>query len=149
MSNDRYALQTTLISNVISRLAHAADFGTLEEYGALMADDVVWEYPGGSAVDLEPQVRRGIGDVLTGARERRESGIQGPGTETRHVVTNVAVEPGDGQARSMAYWHYFGNTKGTPTLLATGIYRDRFVLMSTGDWVLAHRRITVGDLAVL
>ncbi len=54
------AARITLVTNAISCLAQAADFGTLEEYGALLAEDLVWEFPGG-----------------TGPGSRRRSGVAG------------------------------------------------------------------------
>ncbi|HET8993625.1 MAG TPA: nuclear transport factor 2 family protein [Rhodococcus sp. (in: high G+C Gram-positive bacteria)] len=137
------AARITLVTNAISCLAQAADFGTLEEYGALLAEDLVWEFPGGTGSGLAAQVRRGREDALAGARERRESGVQGPGTGTMHVITNASVVPGDGEATSMAYWHFVTGVGGTPAVRSSGIYRDRFVHTADG-WQLAHRRISVG-----
>ncbi|MGW0176762.1 nuclear transport factor 2 family protein [Rhodococcus sp. NPDC003322] len=143
MNDIEQAAQITLVASLYARLAQAADFGTLEEYGALLAEDVVWEYPGVEANNLPAQVRRGRGDALTGARERRESGLQGPGTGTLHVVTNISVTPNaDGEsATSMAYWHFVTGLPGTPAIRSSGVYRDRFVRTPQG-WVLAHRRIS-------
>ncbi|MFC9978441.1 nuclear transport factor 2 family protein [Gordonia sp. NPDC127522] len=136
--------QIAIIADLMSRLAQAADFGTLEEYVDLMTDDVVWEYPGSKVIDLAPQARRGRQDVLDGARERRESGLQGPGTGTVHVVTNISVTPGDIEAHSMGYFHFYvGIDVGTPTLQAIGVYNDRY-RKHEGRWKLAHRRLSFG-----
>jgi len=137
------ATHITLITDVISRLAQAADFGTLEEYGALLSDDVVWEYPGAAAIAVPAQVRRGRTDVMTGARERRDIGVQGPGTGTLHVVTNVSVLPDGREAQSMAYWRFYAGVGEAPVLRSMGVYRDRFV-RENQDWLLAHRRIGFG-----
>lgn len=143
MDDIERAAQITLVTDLYSRLAQAADFGTLEEYGALLAEDVVWEYPGVGDVGLEAQVRCGKADALAGAVERRESGLQGPGTGTLHVVTNIAVTPGDGEATSTAYWHFVTGVGAATVIHASGVYRDRFVRTASG-WVLAHRRISQG-----
>lgn len=133
------AARITLVTDTISRLAQAADFGTLDEYGALLTDDIVWELPGGAS-GLAAQVRRGREDALAGARERRHAGIQGPGTGTMHVITNVSVDPGADDATSMAYWHFVVGVGAAPTIRSSGVYRDRFV-RSAGVWQLAHRRV--------
>lgn len=138
-----------LISNLLSRFAQAADDGTLEEYGALMADDFIWESPALASINLEAQVIRGREQVLAAAQERRDAGIQGPGTRTRHVISNVSVIVEDrDKATSVAYWRYYaggesdhGLDDGAPPLHAMGSYQDRFVRVD-GQWLIAHRIIT-------
>jgi len=137
------ASQIALVRNLYGLLTHAIDYGTLEEYGDLLAEDVVWELPEQPETGLPAQVRRGRDDALRGAAERREAGIQGPGTATWHVVTNIGVTPGVGEANAMAYWHFYRGVDSTPELKLTGVYRDRFV-RAQGGWVLAHRRISSG-----
>lgn len=144
LSEGEQATQIALVSNLYAMLARAADYGTLDEYGHLLDVDVVWEYPGEvGPSELVPQVRRGRADAIQGALERREAGIQGPDTGTWHVITNIAVVPGDGQAHATAYWHYYANVDKSATLRGTGVYRDRFVRTDDG-WVLAHRKIVRG-----
>ncbi|MGN5235952.1 nuclear transport factor 2 family protein [Rhodococcus sp. SJ-3] len=136
------AARITVVTNAISCLAQAADFGTLEEYGSLLSADIVWEFPGGGGSGLVAQVRRGREDALAGARERRADGVQGPGTGTMHVITNVSVDPAGDDATSMAYWHFVTGVGGTPVIRSSGVYRDRFVRTASG-WQLTHRRISV------
>jgi SnoaL-like domain len=130
------------ITSLLGQIAYAADFGTLDEYARLLADDVIWELPDAPVVNLAAQQRRGIDEVLRGARERRESGLQGPGTGTMHVVTNISVMPGEGEVRSIAYWHFLAGLGTDPKLIQSGTYHDHFVQGSRG-WMLSHRRITV------
>ncbi|WP_300681349.1 nuclear transport factor 2 family protein [Nocardioides sp.] len=143
---DSAASVITQIQNLYARLAQAADYGTLEEYGALLHTDLIWEMPHSPGAAIAQQVRRGREDVLAGARERRTAGIQGPGTATWHVLTNIAVTPGAdgaGEAYGVAYWHFYSDVDTTPVLRSTGVYRDRFV-HTTDGWVLAHRQIGRG-----
>ncbi|MEE3849663.1 nuclear transport factor 2 family protein [Gordonia sp. LSe1-13] len=132
------------ISNALARIAYAADFGSMQEYADLLTDDVVWVLPDAPAVSLPAQERKGIEAVLAGARERRESGLQGPGTASMHVVTNISVSPGENEdeALSTAYWHFLTGLGKVPKLVQSGTYHDRFVF-ERGAWLLAHRTIGV------
>ncbi|KQZ68708.1 nuclear transport factor 2 family protein [Nocardioides sp. Root151] len=135
------AAHVVLISDLVARLAQAADSGTLEEYGALLAEDFTWEMPASPDIDLPAQVRTGRESALIGAQERRDAGIQGPGTGTFHVITTVSVDPGPDEATSMAYWHYYTHGREMPVLQSMGVYRDRFVRID-GTWLIASRQIS-------
>ncbi|MEU5696841.1 nuclear transport factor 2 family protein [Actinosynnema sp. NPDC020468] len=78
-----------LVADVVARLAHTADDGTVEEYLALVAPDAEWVMPDRGLVPA--QVRRGHGELAEGVRARRADGVQGPGSATRHVVTGTSV----------------------------------------------------------
>lgn len=134
------AADIVLINNLYAQLAQAADHGTLDEYRSLWTEDGVWEAPPQDPVGLPAQKRVGIDDVIAGAAERREAGMQGPGTNTWHVVSNVHVSPEADQADATAYYFYYVDTISGPRLLITGRYHDRFTRTADG-WLLAHRRI--------
>lgn len=126
------------IRNLVSRLAHLADVAPndeLDEYVSLFTDDAHWEMPG-SAID-------GRDSIMAGAKARRASGIQGPGTHTRHVITThrVAVE-GD-TATGRAYFMMVGDTDTAPRVRAAGQYDDQYRRTPDG-WKLARRDITPG-----
>lgn len=131
------------ISNLIPRLAHAADRGTLDEYGALLAPDFTWSFPGHGGSELEAQVRSGKEDVLRGAQERRDTHTQGPGTHTRHVVTSISVVPDPDEPTATAYWHFYHQTNTKPQLHSMGVYEDSFVRSAEGRWLFKSRRIIV------
>ena len=122
------------IRNLLARLAQLADDGELEEYIELFTEDAVWE---GAALGQ----RRGRASLLEGARERRGSGVAGPGTNTRHVITTVAIRLGGDTAKSRSVFHYYTNTQAEPVLAIMGIYEDRFQRTPSG-WKLAHRKIS-------
>jgi 3-phenylpropionate/cinnamic acid dioxygenase small subunit len=144
MDSEEDGRQIALIANLYARLAQAADYGTLDEYSRLLAPDVTWQMPEQPEFELPTQLRRGRDDALRGAAERRASGLQGPGSATWHVVTNVAVTiENNSEASGIAYWHFYGGVDGKPDVRATGLYRDRFVLSDEG-WLLAERSITRG-----
>ena len=125
------------IRTVLARIAQLADTGDLDEYLTLFTEDASWEMPG-----FPP--RQGHADILRGANERRGSGTQGPGTNTRHVLTTTAVwVDGSDTATARSYWMFVTNTKEQPTVSLIGQYDDTLVRTTTG-WRLARRAITMG-----
>ena len=130
------------IRNVLGRLAHLADDGDLEEYLGCFTEDATWDAPGSFGV------RRGHAEILEGAQERRASGLQGPGSGTRHVLTTTSVELVDRDLARACSYFLFLDTAGTETgdvaVRMTGRYLDEFTRSSAG-WKLASRRI-VTDL---
>ncbi|MGJ3507725.1 nuclear transport factor 2 family protein [Enemella sp. A6] len=134
--------QIVEITNLVPRMAQAADFGTIEDYRALMTEDFVWDYTGGGALGA-PQVITGRQAMLDGAHERREAGIQGPGTHTRHVVSTISVDPDPQRPRATSYWHFYRDTDADAALTSMGRYHDEFTRAEDGRWVFASRRIII------
>jgi 3-phenylpropionate/cinnamic acid dioxygenase small subunit len=132
------------IRNLLATVAQLADGGDLAEYAQCFTDDAVWVPPGSAGVELLGAERSGIADMLAGAQERRDAGIQGPGTNTRHVVSSMRViADGRDRARGRTYWRYYGQTDAVPQLLTMGHYDDEFV-RSAGGWRIARRTIVRG-----
>ncbi|HEY6623302.1 MAG TPA: nuclear transport factor 2 family protein [Acidimicrobiales bacterium] len=127
------------IRNLVAELAHMADMaseGDLFDYIGRFTEDARWEL-GGNEI-------RGRRDILAAARQRRASGTQGPGTNSRHVITTQSVRvDGDGAATGEAYFLFVGDTDTTPQVKGIGHYRDRFLHTPEG-WKLEHRIITFG-----
>ena len=122
------------IRNLVARMAHLADSGDLDEYITLFTDDAVWRMPGGAA-------KEGRDDILAGAHERRRTGMQGPGTHTRHVNTTLWVRlEGPDDAVAGSYYLFLENTSTAPAIRSTGRYEDRFRRTADG-WKMAHRNI--------
>jgi 3-phenylpropionate/cinnamic acid dioxygenase small subunit len=141
---DRRQIASAEIRDVLSRLAHHADSGTVEEYASLFTDDATWELTSPSPAGAAADRRRGRNDIADGVRERRGQGLQGPGSYTRHVITTVAIElVGLSEAAAVSYWMFYADTASFPRLMAMGQYDDRFTRSATG-WLLGSRRITVG-----
>lgn len=121
------------IRNVVARLAHLADDGDLAEYLDLFTEDATWE----SATDR----RAGREDLLAGARQRRADGIQGPGSDTRHVNTTLWVRiDGPDTATAESYFLFLADASTAPRVRLTGRYEDTFRRTPDG-WKLASRRI--------
>jgi 3-phenylpropionate/cinnamic acid dioxygenase small subunit len=132
------------IRTLLARIAQLADTGDLDEYLTCFTEDAVWAMPDNPAVGMTANEKRGHAEILQGAQERRASGLQGPGTESRHVLTTIAVTmDGDARATVRSYFMFFGTTSTAPALRTMGQYDDVVVKGERG-WQLAHRTITVG-----
>jgi uncharacterized protein (TIGR02246 family) len=132
------------IRTLLARIAQLADTGDLDEYLTCFTEDAVWAMPDNPAVGMTANEKRGHAEILQGAQERRASRLQGPGTESRHVLTTIAVTmDGDARATVRSYFMFFGTTSTAPTLRKMGQYDDVVVKGERG-WQLAHRTITVG-----
>ncbi len=132
------------IRNVLARIAQLADTGDLDEYLTLFADDAVWAMPDNPAVGMVANEKRGHVEIRAGAEERRASGLQGPGTDSRHVLTTISVDvESDDHATVRSYFMFYGSTSTQPVLRTMGQYDDVLVRGANG-WQLQHRVITVG-----
>lgn len=146
MSADRTAAvaDELEIRNVLARLAQLADSGGVDEYLALLTDDVVWTMPASPAVGLPASERRGHDEIAAGIDDRRAAGLQGPGSATMHVVTTVSVvADGTDSATARSSFLYWGDTTTAPAVRSMGRYEDAF-RRTDGGWKLARRIITLG-----
>lgn len=133
------------IRNVLARLAHLADRGDVDGYVALMTDDVVWDMPANPAIGLAGSRGQGHAEIAAGVHERLAAGVQGPGSNTMHIVTTTAVEIGDDgdTATALSHFVYLGQTAAAPTIISAGRYQDVF-RQTEGGWKLAYRSIAFG-----
>jgi ketosteroid isomerase-like protein len=129
------------IRNLIAQVQLMVDRGTVEEYLDLFTDDAVWVTPGDPATGLPADERAGKESIRTGVEERRAAGIQGPGTNTRHLSTTLAVHHDGGDtALTTSYFQYYTDTTTTPTLRAIGGYHHTAVRTPAG-WKIRRREI--------
>lgn len=134
MNSEIQALKDELeIRNLQARLAHLADDGELGEYITLFTQDAVWE---GGAFGT----KRGVEEIMQGAKERRQGGTSGPGAFTRHVLTTTMIELDGDEARGKSVFHFYTNIDQTPVHAVMGIYEDKFLRTASG-WKMQHRRI--------
>ena len=134
------------IRNLVARLAHMADMGDLEsEYLPLFVEDAEWVFPGSADAAATVATVSGHGEILTDRRQRRASGFQGPGTNTRHLNTTLAIKvDGSDTATAESYWLFIGDTDtGEPRLRGVGRYHDTFRRTPAG-WKLVRRQIVPG-----
>jgi ketosteroid isomerase-like protein len=131
------------IRNLLARLAQLADTEDVPRYLALLAEDVIWEMPANPTIGLAASTRRGRGEIEAGIRERTADGLQGPGSDTMHVITTTTVDVDDDTATALSSFLFYGTTSDAPVLRSMGRYHD--TLLRTGDgWKLARRTISFG-----
>jgi hypothetical protein len=134
------------IRNLVARLGHMADMGELEsEYLPLFTEDAEWIFPGSGDAAATVATVKGHEEILADRRQRRASGFQGPGTDTRHLNTTLAVRvDGSDTAEAESYWLFIGDGQtGQPRLRGVGLYRDTFRRTPAG-WKLSRRQIIPG-----
>jgi len=132
------------IRTVLARIAQLADNGALDEYVTLFAEDAVWAMPENPSMGMPASEKRGRDEIRAGAEDRRASGVQGPGTETRHVLTTTAVTvESETRATARSYFQFYASTASQPVLRNMGQYDDVLVRGEHG-WQLQHRTITFG-----
>jgi uncharacterized protein (TIGR02246 family) len=122
------------VRNLLARIVYAGDTGDVETYMGLLTDDVVWEMPGA--------VHRGAEEVRHGILARRRSGVTGPGSGKRHVLTTTEVRVEGDSASALATWLLVGGD-APPALLGYGTYDDRLRRLPEG-WRLQQRHIAFG-----
>ena len=123
------------VRNLVARVAQYADGPDVDAYVALFTSDAVWDMPGAP--------RRGHAEIRAGSEERRAARQIGPGSNTRHVVSTVAVQVDNDHAVANSVWQFYVDTDTTPRLQLMGTYRDELRRMGH-EWKLAHRKITIG-----
>jgi len=138
-SNAQLSLADELaIRNLLNKVALLADSDSddLEAYGACWAEDGIWETP--------RSITRGRQAIQEGAAARRRDGLQGPRTNTCHVVTNQIVEfDGPDSASSQSYMLFLIDTVDVPKIRVLARYFDNLSRTDQG-WKLAKRVVSFG-----
>ncbi|MFE4667552.1 nuclear transport factor 2 family protein [Streptomyces sp. NPDC056716] len=124
------------VRNVLARIAHTSDTGTIEEYAACFTEDARWEMAG-------RPVRHGRAEIAAAGAERRGAGTTGPGTHTRHLVSTVAVTVDGDRAVAESCWQFCTGTAARPVLAAMGSYHDTLRRTEAG-WLLSERIVRPG-----
>src|SRR3954470_15524396 len=112
------------VRNLVARLARNADVADIDTYMSSFAPDAEWNMPG--------NLTRGHDQIRAGLVARRETGMVGPGSRTRHMVSTITVSIEGDQATSESYFQYFAETDTNPTLKLMGAYQDLFVRTADG-----------------
>jgi ketosteroid isomerase-like protein len=126
------------IRNLVATLAHLADMAPAEDldyYLSLYTEDARWAMPGSAF--------QGRDKIRDGALGRRAQGVQGPGTNTRHVITTHSVAVDGDTAEGQAYFMMVADTLTAPQIRGIGHYRDSYRRTPEG-WKLASREISLG-----
>ncbi|MGW4351001.1 nuclear transport factor 2 family protein [Nocardia sp. NPDC004582] len=132
------------IRSLLAHLSHLADEGPIDEYFEHYTPDAVWEREGDPQSGVAPQIFRGATEIAASAQSRRDAGIAGPGTSTRHVTSCTAITLlGPDSARAESVWQFFADTTTTPRLISMGRYHDTLTLVDN-RWRIAARSISNG-----
>lgn len=124
------------IRNLAALLAHLADEEPdMSTYIEHFTDDARWRM---NEVEFN-----GRSEILAGALSRRRSGAQGPGTNTRHVITTHLVQLDGDTATGQIYLLFLARTSTAPHIRSMARYADQYRRTAAG-WKLAERSITVG-----
>jgi uncharacterized protein (TIGR02246 family) len=138
------AIDLAEIHDLIARIAHAVDEGNIDAYAECFTETAQWRTEASAILELPATVTNGRDAIVAGARQRQRDGIQGPGTQSRHIVSTVSVRfDGPDDARVTAYWQYVTNTIGGPVLSAVGAYENH-VQRDDGEWRIALRILRQG-----
>jgi 3-phenylpropionate/cinnamic acid dioxygenase small subunit len=125
------------IRNLVARIAHLSDQSEdLDVYLACFTEDADWNFPIGAA--------HGHAEILAGALGRRSSGLTGPGSHSRHIISTIDVRvDGSDVATSDAYFVFLVETDVAPRMMNNGHYHDTWVRTPTG-WRVKVRDIVLG-----
>lgn len=138
------------IRNLVARLAHLADLApTLDAYLACFTEDAIWEYSEAAratVADERPGLRVvGVAAIAADRGRLRDEKFQGPGANTFHVNTTLAVRVlSETEAEAESYW-LFVSGDSEPQVRKIGHYHDRFRRTAQG-WKLAHRVVSPNAL---
>jgi len=138
MTITNIALEQSEIRNLLARMAHSADSGTLEDYKHFYATDAVWEIVG-------KQKLKGHGEIVEAARKRWAEKFTGPDSHTRHLISTMDVIVKGETASSRSIVQFYTHTNETPILMAIATYEDVFEKLD-GRWQVKRRRIFAPDV---
>jgi hypothetical protein len=119
------------VRTLVARVALTGDAGAPEEYRQVYTEDAVWQWG--------PTEDAGIEAIVASARERREQGVSGPGSGSKHVVQVMSVELQDPtHARAVSYFTFYTQITGEVKVGPVGTYRDEMSVVD-GAWRITRR----------
>lgn len=123
------------IRALITRAAHLADEGSIDDYQQVYASDATWT--------MNASTQSGLDEIQASSRQRREAGITGPGAKSRHIVTTLHVAVDGDTSTAVSYLLFLTTTDAIPTIKKFAIYDDEFVRTDVGWRIL--RRVNRND----
>ena len=122
------------IHNLLNRAAYLSDEGTVEEFVAIFSDDGVW--------DSEPAPTTGRAAIQDMLQSLRSSKISGPGSHTKHILSNlfISIDQKGNTASAYSYWTFISTSGEKPSIIATGYYEDS-LQKSESDWYVTYRKV--------
>jgi SnoaL-like domain len=128
------------IQFLMQRFAALADTAEdIDRYLEMVTDNAQFSYEPVPSIGWPGATYSGREAIRKGVVQRRADGIQGPGTKTLHIVSDVTVDfDGEDSARVYAAWHYWGIDEAGPKCLSMGQY-ENMVTRESGHWRIARR----------
>ncbi|WP_375385272.1 nuclear transport factor 2 family protein [uncultured Microbacterium sp.] len=128
------------IQLLIQRFAALTDIAEdIGPYLDMVTEDAVFSYEPVAAIGWAGATYRGRDEIRAGVEQRRADGIQGPGTRTVHIVSDITIDlDDDDSARVYAVWQFWGVNDAGPACLSIGQY-ENVVRREDGVWRLARR----------
>lgn len=121
------------IEQVLIAFTYAADEGEVSDVVALFTADAVWSMPSATWTGREA--------IAAGLEDLRRRGASGPGTGSRHVLTNCLIDlRGANRASARSLFQLVVHSGEGPLLKAMGGYVDEFVRTEAG-WRIGSRTI--------
>ena len=133
--HDHDAHDELAVRSLIARIAllgDAADANELDEFLGCFTEDTEWQAPGAS------------GQGHASLRAGMQSGAEGRGSDTRHVITTQSVKfEGPDTAISDCCFLFYGDVSSAPAIRLIGVYHDT-VRRTDEGWKLARREVSFG-----
>lgn len=123
------------IRSLIGLAALTGDVGEPEDYRRIYSPNATWR--------SGQERQTGADEIVAAAAARRDQGISGPGTATRHFVVPLHVTVSGDRATAVSYFAFLTATTSAPTVSVVGTYRDELVRTEDG-WRIHDRETTIG-----
>jgi hypothetical protein len=119
------------VRSLIARVALTGDLGAPEDYRQVYSHDAVWQW--GTTEDA------GIDSIVASAQARRDQGVTGPGSGSKHTVQVMSIELLDSEhARAVSYFAFYTQITGDVKIGPVGTYRDELAVVA-GSWKITQR----------
>lgn len=125
-----YSTDDSEIRALITRAAHLADEGSIDDYHLVYASNATWT--------MGASTQSGLNEIQESSRQRRAAGTTGPGAKTRHIVTPLHVTVDGDSATAVSYLLFLTGTDSAPTIKKFAIYDDEFVRTNAGWRILGR-----------
>jgi uncharacterized protein (TIGR02246 family) len=96
-----------------------------------------------AAFSMGGQTWNGRDAIAAGLQALRDNAPVGPGSRSRHILTNVQIEAQDDRTATARSCFLLVDASTTPNaILATGEYRDQLTRIGP-DWLIANRNVVL------
>lgn len=126
-------------ANTIARFANLCDFGDLDDYATILAEDVEISIVQGPEPGRVVSQTHGRDEALASAVLRRSERALGPRSGRMHLLAPSAILTDDGDhVECVTHWSLIVQHVSGPSTQSAGYYRDTLQRTPAG-WTLAAR----------